>query len=294
MIKTFINLTKPGIIFGNFISVMGGFFLASRGNIDWWLLVVALLGTSLVVASGCVINNIIDQDIDIKMERTRNRALVNNTVSSRAAFIYAALLGVIGFGLLYFYANLLAVAFATLGFLVYVVLYSLYLKRRSVHQTLFGSISGACPPVIGYCAVSQQFDAGALILFIIFCIWQMPHSFAIAIYRLNDYISARIPVLPAKKGIHVAKVQSLLYVIAFVVAGSLLYLFHYVGLLYLIVFMLLSVYWLYLAMSGFKAIDERVWARRFFLFSVIAISLFSLLISIDYLPQPAPIFIFTL
>lgn len=294
MIKKFIYLTKPGIIFGNFISVMGGFFLASQGNIDLWLLLVTLLGTSLVVASGCVVNNIIDQDIDVKMERTRNRALVKKSVSNTAAFIYAAVLGVFGFALLYFFTNLLAVAFAAFGFFVYVVLYSLYLKRHSIHQTLVGSLSGACPPVIGYCAVANQFDVGALILFILFCIWQMPHSFAIAIFRLNDYVSARIPVLPAKKGIYITKLQSAVYVLLFTLTGSLLYVFHYVGLIYLIIFAGLCAYWLYLAVSGFKAIDDRVWARRFFLFSVILITVFSIVISIDYQLQPSYGFIFKL
>lgn len=294
MIKKFIYLTKPGIIFGNFISVMGGFFLASQGNIDLWLLLVTLLGTSLVVASGCVVNNIIDQDIDVKMERTRNRALVKKSVSNTAAFIYAAVLGVFGFALLYFFTNLLAVAFAAFGFFVYVVLYSLYLKRHSIHQTLVGSLSGACPPVIGYCAVANQFDVGALILFILFCIWQMPHSFAIAIFRLNDYVSARIPVLPAKKGIYITKLQSAVYVLLFMLTGNLLYVFHYVGLIYLIIFAGLCAYWLYLAVSGFKAIDDRVWARRFFLFSVILITVFSIVISIDYQLQPSYGFIFKL
>ncbi|RYY79451.1 MAG: protoheme IX farnesyltransferase [Moraxellaceae bacterium] len=294
MIKKFIYLTKPGIIFGNFISVMGGFFLASQGNIDLWLLLVTLLGTSLVVASGCVVNNIIDQDIDIKMERTRNRALVKKSISSTAAFIYAAVLGLFGFALLYCFTNLLAVAFAAIGFFVYVVLYSLYLKRHSVHQTLIGSLSGACPPVIGYCAVANQFDAGALILFILFCIWQMPHSFAIAVFRLNDYVSARIPVLPAKKGIYITKLQSAVYVLLFTLIGSLLYVLGYVGLIYLVIFAGLCAYWLYLAVSGFKAVDDRVWARRFFLFSVILITIFSVVISIDYRLYPNHIFMFKL
>ncbi|XID75772.1 heme o synthase [Alkanindiges sp. WGS2144] len=294
MIKQFIFLTKPGIIFGNFVSVMGGFFLAAQGEINLGLLLVALLGTSLVVASGCVINNIIDQDIDVKMERTRNRALVKKTVSNQAAFIFAAVLGIAGFGLLYFYSNLIAFGFAVLGYFDYVVLYSLIFKRRSVHQTLVGSISGAAPPVIGYCVASGQFDAGALFIFITFCIWQLPHSFGIAIYRLDDYISARIPVLPTKKGIKATKIQSLIYVLLFTISGSMLYILNYVGLIYLVIFIALCAYWVYLAIDGFKAVDDRLWARRFFLFSVIIITVFSLLISVDYQLNPDHLFIFKL
>lgn len=291
MIKQFIFLTKPGIIFGNFISVMGGFFLAAQGDIDLWLLIVALLGTSLVVASGCVINNIIDQDIDIKMERTRNRALVKKSVSNRAAYIFAALLGIAGFGLLYCYSNWLAFAFAVIGYFDYVVLYSFYFKRHSVHQTLVGSISGAAPPVIGYCVASGQFDIGALIVFITFCIWQMPHSFGIAVYRLNDYVAAQIPVLPAKKGIKATKIQSFIYVLLFTMSGSLLYVFNYVGIIYLVVFLAMSAYWLYQSVIGFKAVNDQLWAKKFFLVSVIIISVFSVCISLDYQKHPNHIFI---
>lgn len=76
MLKKYLFLTKPGILFGNFITTLGGFFLAAQGHVDFLLLILTLLGTTFVVASGCVVNNVIDQDIDQKMERTQNRALV--------------------------------------------------------------------------------------------------------------------------------------------------------------------------------------------------------------------------
>lgn len=294
MIKKFIYLTKPGIIFGNVVSVLGGFFLASQGHVNGWLLLAALLGTSLVVASGCVINNIIDQDIDQKMERTRNRALVKKTVSPQAAFLYAALLGIAGFGLLYLQTNLLAVLFAALGYIVYAGIYSMYLKRHSTHQTIIGSISGACPPVIGYCAVSGQFDLGALILFSMFCMWQMPHSFGIAIYRLNDYASANIPILPVKKGVLITKIQSFIYILLFAFIGSMLYVANYVNLIHQIIFMALCAYWLYLSIIGFSTENDQSWAKRFFLFSVLLITIFSISISINYAAHPYTPFAFKL
>lgn len=286
MTRDFINLAKPGIIFGNVVSVLGGFFLAAQGSVDVQLLLATLLGTSLVVASGCVINNIIDRDIDRYMERTCGRALVTQAVSVRAAWVYAALLAIGGFGLLHLQTNALAVLLAALGLAVYAGLYSLYLKRHSVHQTLIGSISGACPPVIGYCAVSQQFDLGALILFVTFCLWQMPHSFGIAVYRLGDYRSAGIPILPVKSGIRATKVQSLIYTLLFMVSGSLLYVAGYTDRIYLLVFLLTSAYWVHIALAGFSAEDDRAWARHFYLFSILAITIFSISISVNYLPRP--------
>jgi protoheme IX farnesyltransferase len=141
--KHFAQVTKPGIIFGNVLSAAGGFFLAAKGQVDPSLLLATLLGTSLVVASGCVFNNYIDRDIDVKMSRTRHRVLVKGLIPPRVALAYAAALGIAGVSLLFFEANALAALFAVLGFFIYVVLYSLYLKRSSVHGTLVGSISGA-------------------------------------------------------------------------------------------------------------------------------------------------------
>ncbi|UYA59336.1 Heme O synthase, protoheme IX farnesyltransferase, COX10-CtaB [Pectobacterium sp. F1-1] len=282
MIKQYLQVTKPGIIFGNLISVIGGFLLAAQGHIDYPLFLATLVGVSLVVASGCVFNNVIDRDIDKKMERTKNRVLVKGLISLKVTLVYASLLGIAGFALLYIAANPLAMWLAVMGFIVYVGVYSLYMKRHSVYGTLIGSLSGAAPPVIGYCAVSNQFDAGALILLLIFSLWQMPHSYAIAIFRFKDYQAANIPVLPVVKGISVAKNHITLYIVAFAVATLMLSLGGYAGYKYLVVAAAVSVWWLGMALSGYKnAIDDRVWARKLFVFSIVAITSLSVMMSVD-------------
>ncbi|GKW16031.1 protoheme IX farnesyltransferase [Pectobacterium actinidiae] len=282
MIKQYLQVTKPGIIFGNLISVIGGFLLAAQGRIDYPLFFATLVGVSLVVASGCVFNNVIDRDIDKKMERTKNRVLVKGLISLKVTLVYASLLGIAGFALLYIAANPLAMWLAVMGFIVYVGVYSLYMKRHSVYGTLIGSLSGAAPPVIGYCAVSNQFDAGALILLLIFSLWQMPHSYAIAIFRFKDYQAANIPVLPVVKGISVAKHHITLYIVAFAVATLMLSLGGYAGYKYLVVAAAVSVWWLGMALSGYKnAIDDRVWARKLFVFSIVAITSLSVMMSVD-------------
>lgn len=282
MIKQYLQVTKPGIIFGNLISVIGGFLLASKGSIDYALFLATIIGVSLVVASGCVFNNYIDRDIDKKMERTKNRVLVRGLISPQVSLVYASLLGIAGFVLLYVGANTLAMLLAMVGFFIYVVVYSLYMKRKSVYGTLIGSLSGAAPPVIGYCAVSNQFDAGALILLLIFSLWQMPHSYAIAIFRFKDYQAASIPVLPVIKGISVTKNHITLYILAFMVATLMLTISGYAGYKYLIVAALVSVWWLGMALSGYKADDDRVWARKLFVFSIIAITSLSVMMSVDF------------
>ncbi|ALD43802.1 MULTISPECIES: heme o synthase [Serratia] len=288
MIKQYLQVTKPGIIFGNLISVVGGFLLASKGSIDYPLFLATLVGVSLVVASGCVFNNYIDRDIDKKMERTKNRVLVKGLIAPSVTLVYATALGIVGFALLYIAANPLAMWLAVMGFVVYVGVYSLYMKRHSVYGTLIGSLSGAAPPVIGYCAVTNEFDAGALILLAIFSLWQMPHSYAIAIFRFKDYQAANIPVLPVVKGISVAKNHITVYILAFMIATLMLTLVGYAGYKYLIVAAAVSVWWLGMALRGYKTENDSVWARKLFVFSIVAITSLSVMMSIDFSATAAP------
>lgn len=281
MMKQYLQVTKPGIIFGNLISVVGGFLLASKGDIDYPLFIATLLGVSLVVASGCVFNNYIDRDIDSVMERTKNRPLVRGLIDPKISLVYASVLGIAGMALLLVAANVVAMLIAVVGFVVYAGVYSLYMKRKSVYGTLVGSLSGAAPPVIGYCAVTGQFDTGALILLLIFSLWQMPHSYAIAIFRFKDYQAANIPVLPVIKGISVAKNHIILYIIAFMFATLMLAISGYAGYKYLIVAAAVSVWWLGMALSGYKTTNDRVWARKLFVFSIVAITSLSVMMSVD-------------
>jgi len=287
MLKKYLFLTKPGILFGNFITTLGGFFLAAQGSIDILLLLLTLIGTTLVVASGCVVNNVIDQDIDTKMQRTQNRALVKKTISPTVALIYAFVLGIIGFSILWFGVNGYAFLFAVIGFVVYVGFYSLWTKRTSIHQTVIGSISGASPPVIGYTAVTHQFDVAALLLFLAYGLWQMPHSWAIAIYRFDDYKNAGIPILPVARSIYRTKIECVIYILLFAAVLNGLYCFGYTNVFFLITFNALTAYWFYLSIIGFKAENDQLWAKRFFLYSVILITLLSLSFSFTY-QSPAP------
>jgi heme o synthase len=287
MLKKYLFLTKPGILFGNFVTTLGGYFVATQGSVDFLLLLLTLLGTTLVVASGCVVNNVIDQDIDHKMQRTRNRALVKKTISPTVALVFALVLGVLGFSILWFEVNAYAFLFAVIGFVVYVFFYSLWTKRTTIHQTVVGSLSGASPPVIGYTAVSGQFDVAALLIFIGYALWQMPHSWGIAVYRYDDYKNAGIPILPVARSIQRTKIESLVYVVLFTIVMNALYIFGYTNWMYLVILNALCIYWFYIGILGFKAENDQVWAKKFFLFSVTLITIISISFLFTY-QSPAP------
>jgi len=281
-IKAFLQLAKPGIVFGNWIAATGGFLLASQGDVDWRLLVATMLGVSLVVASGCVFNNLIDQDIDRVMRRTRNRALVTGAVTPAAAWVYGTALGLAGFGLLGWMTNGLSLGHAALGWVVYVGIYSLWLKRCSVHSTVVGSLAGAAPPVIGYCAVTGRLDAGAWLLLAIFGLWQIPHSYAIAIFRLDDFVAARLPVLPVARGVAAAKRQIVVSILAFAVVAPAMTLAGYTGAAYFAVAGATGGYWLWIALAQRRDGDDAAWARRIFACSIFAVMALCVMMSADF------------
>jgi protoheme IX farnesyltransferase len=278
--KTYYQLTKPGIIYGNLMTCAAGFLLASKGHIDFWLLIATLAGTALIIACGCVINNYIDRGIDRKMARTKSRAIASGKVSVRNALTFGVLLGLAGFMILILYVNWLTVLVGAVGLFFYLVMYSIW-KRRSVYGTIVGSVSGAMPIVAGYTGASNTFDGGAIILFFILATWQMPHFYSIAIYRFKDYAAAGLPVLPVKQGTMTARVHILCYIVAFITATVALSIFGYAGYTYLAVILLMGLGWFHLAIKGFEAKDVVRWARGMFGFSLLVITVFSILISLD-------------
>lgn len=260
-----VQLVKPGIVFGNLIAVIGGFLLGSAGLVvDPARLAATVLGTALVVASGCVFNNCIDRDIDRRMVRTCHRALAIRAFPVMLALAYAMALGVVGFSLLLNFAGVLAGGLAVAGWVVYVGFYSLWLKRRSNWGIVIGSLSGAMPPAIGYCAARGQFDENVVLLILAYCLWQMAHSHAIALFRKDDVRAAGLPALaPAT-----ATTQIILYVMAFFVCTLALGANAQLGPAYFLLWAGFGGYWLWVAASGWHSAGHAVWARKVFRVSI--------------------------
>jgi protoheme IX farnesyltransferase len=279
LIRSYYRLTKPGIIYSNVLAALAGFLLASHWRFQLITLLGTLFGIAFVIASACVFNNYIDQPIDRKMARTKNRALVTGRISDASALTYALVLGLLGFAILSLTTNLLTVCLGIIAIIFYVAVYG-YAKRHTVHGTLVGTISGALPPIAGYTAITNHVDVAAVLLGLIWVLWQMPHFFAIAMYRKDDYAEAGIPVLPVKKGLRRTKYQIIAYVFAFSIAVLLLPLGGYTGIIYVIVMGLVAFNWIGLALTGLKAVDEVKWARKMFFKSLTVMLFLCLMVSI--------------
>jgi protoheme IX farnesyltransferase len=279
-VRAYYQLAKPGIVYGNAISAIAGFLLASQGVPYLPTFFGMLIGVCLVMASACVFNNYLDRNIDDMMARTKGRALVTGEISVPHAMAYGTALGLAGLFLLVMLANPLAALVAAFGHFSYVFVYG-YAKRKSVHGTLVGSIPGATPPVIGYVAVTNQFDLTAALLFLILVFWQMPHFYAIALFRLHDYKRAGIPVLPAVKGATRTKLETLYYTVAFILATASLTVLGYTGFIFAGVMFLLGLKWLQIIGKGASASDDALWGREVFRFSLWVLLVLCVMLSLD-------------
>lgn len=266
--KDFVYITKPGILFSNLMTVSGGFWLASQWHIDGILLLWTLLGTALVMASGCVLNNYLDREMDSKMSRTMTRALPSGRLTARAVVVYGVVLGIGGLVMLYTLLSPLAALLGFIGLFVYVAVYTAWLKRTSPWCTTVGAISGAMPPLIGYVAVTGRLDMIALFLFGILFLWQPPHFWALGIRRKEEYRAAGFPMLPVVRGTAATRASMIRYAAPLVPVSLMPYLYGAVGPVYPVAAAALGLGWLHIIVRGFKEADEDRWAKKVFVYSI--------------------------
>ena len=284
-IRALYRLTKPGVTYGNLITAVAGYLFAARGEVDWLVFVALTIGTWWVIASACVINNYLDQDIDAVMERTKKRPLLTGEVTPRQALLFGTLLLVAGTALLAAYTNSLVVVTGLFGWVTYVWLYGALSKRKSVHGTLVGAVSGAAPILAGYLAASGVIDAGAVLVFAVLFFWQMPEFYSIAIFRRKEYSAAKVPLISVVKGVDATIRQIIFYTVAFSVSALLIPVYDATSVTYAVVMSIACVYWTTLSTRGLRAEEPELWARKMFRFSLVVLLLFSFLISVDaFLP----------
>ncbi len=279
-LNAYYQLTKPGVLYGNVLTAAAGFLLAAAGHIDWLLFFATILGITLVIAAACVINNLLDQDIDKLMERTKSRPSVTGLISDGNMAFYGIVLFVLGIFVLYLWTNWLVITIGVAGFVTYVWLYGALSKRRSIHGTLVGSISGALPIAGGYTAVSGQVDPGLIIVFLILFFWQFPEFYSIAIYRRKEYAAADVPVMPVVVGVRSTITQIYVYTVLYVLSTLALVVYGYVGGVYLVVMLVAGAYWIRIANEGLTTAYPELWARRMFKVSMWTILLLCVMLAI--------------
>jgi len=210
-LASYIALTKPRIIELLLITTVPSMVLAANGWPGTWLVVATLIGGTLSAGGANVLNSYVDRDIDVVMKRTHRRPLAQHEVTPRNALIFGIVLGLAGFGWLWATTNLLAALLSTAALLFYVFVYTVALKRSTVHNIVIGGAAGAAPTLVGWAAVTGAVAVPAWVLFFIVFYWTPPHFWALAVRYKDDYEKAGVPMLPAVAGVEATTRRMLLY-----------------------------------------------------------------------------------
>lgn len=268
------SLVKGLVLVSNVLPVFTGLWLAAYftntpilTQLDIFLL--TMIGSIMVIAGALILNNWYDVDIDAIMERTKKRPTVTGNFPLNVVLIIGIIVTIVGFIFLLF-TTIEAAIYAFIGWFTYVVLYTMWSKRRYTFNTVIGSVSGAVTPLIGWAAIEPTFHTVPLILFLILLIWQMPHTFAIAIKKCDEYKAAGVAMLPVVSGINMTKRQMVLYIASLL---PLPFFLASLGFTFIIFATILNVSWLLIALSGFFTKDHYKWAHVNFIYSVNYITL---------------------
>ncbi|MFK8042165.1 heme o synthase [Congregibacter sp.] len=207
------ELTKPGVVALLILTSVIGMFMAVPGWVPIDVLILGNLGIAFCAAAAAAVNHVVDQRIDQRMARTRNRPLAKGRVSNRNAIIFALALGVAGMAILLIWINALT-AWLTFASLVgYAFIYTLFLKRATPQNIVIGGLAGAAPPLLGWTAVTGEVSGHALLLVLIIFAWTPPHFWALAIHRREEYALVDIPMLPVTHGVRFTQLHIILYTI---------------------------------------------------------------------------------
>src|SRR5487761_2431817 len=211
VLRGYLALTKPRIIDLLLVTTVPTMVVAANGIPGLWLMVATLCGGTLAAGGANALNMVIDRDIDAIMQRTRRRPLVTGVMSPRAATLCAVGLEVVAFAVLAIWVNQLSAWLAMSATAFYVIIYTLWLKRRSKQNIVIGGAAGAVPVLIGWAAVSISLSWTPVLLFLVIFIWTPPHFWALAVRYRDDYEAANVPMMPVVASLRHTTLEILVY-----------------------------------------------------------------------------------
>ena len=223
VVSAYVGLTKPRIIELLLVTTVPAMFLAAGGVPSLMLVLNTMVGGCLAAASANALNCVLDRDIDERMRRTRRRPLPRHAVGPRAATIFAVILGIAATLWLGTFVNWLSAGLALGANAFYIVVYTLWLKRRTPQNIVWGGIAGCFPPLIGWTAVTNSVSVVPLVLFLIVFLWTPPHTWALAMRYREDYAAADVPMLPVVRSAPVVARQIMIYSVLTVLASLALW-----------------------------------------------------------------------
>lgn len=234
-LRAYLALTKPRVIELLLVTTVPVMVLAERGLPNLWLVLATVIGGALSAGSANSYNMYIDRDIDRHMGRTSSRPLVTGDITGRAAVIFATVLGALSIAWLWVFTTPLAALLSFAAILFYVFVYTLWLKRRSEQNIIWGGIAGCFPVLIGWAAVTGSLGLEALILFLVVFLWTPPHYWPLSMKYRDDYARVKVPMLAVVREAPVVGLQVILYAWATAAASLLLIPVAPMGIVYTVV-----------------------------------------------------------
>jgi len=282
MIRDYFELCKPRVVMLMLLTSLVGMLLAPTEHLSLNIIFFGNLGIALVAGAAATLNQIADQHLDKIMGRTQSRPIAQGKISTKESVIFASIIGILGICILIFKINLLTAFLTFLSLIGYAVFYTLYLKHVTPQNIVIGGIAGAAPPLLGWTAVTGSISSFSLLLVLIIYVWTPPHFWSLAIYRLEDYAKANIPMLPHTHDIRYTKLNIVLYTVLLLCVSSLPYIVQMSGKLYFIGISLANMAFLFYAIRLYFS-NNRKYAIQTFHFSIYYLGILFTLLLMDHL-----------
>ena len=270
VVSDYVEMTKPKVQSLLIFTTVTTMYVA--GDPSLGLVALTCLGGALSAGGAGAINHALDRDLDLQMKRTANRPVASGRVSVRAAIVYGTLLGCASFALLSLTVNPLSAVLAMSGLLGYVLVYTLWLKRRTPQNIVIGGAAGAVPPLVAWAAVTDGLAGTPLYLFAIVFFWTPPHFWSLALLMKDEYARAGVPMLPVVRGEDETRRQILLYAVLLYAVSQLPFCAGAFGATYLVCSVLLGAAFIAGAYRLLRRPERRL-ALRLYLFSLAYLAL---------------------
>ncbi len=283
ILKAYFYSSKPRVVLLMIFTSFIGMLLANPMHLNYNILFFGNVGIALMSLSAGSINQLLDLRIDKIMSRTKKRPLVSGLLKPKSVIIYAAIMGNLGFLILFFFINNLTAWLTLLSLIGYAFIYTLYLKRSTPQNIVIGGAAGATPPLLGWTSVTNQIELMPIILFLIIFMWTPPHFWALALHRKEEYFAAKIPMLPITHGEQYTRVHITLYTLMLTIVSFLPFIIKFSSYFYLFGASILNLIFLYYVLK-MQLAKNNILANKIFNYSIIYLSaLFGFLIADKYL-----------
>lgn len=284
-VRQFYALTKPRVVQLIVFCAVIGMLLAAPGLPDLRVTLAATAGIWLVAAAAAAFNCVVEQHIDARMARTAWRPTAKGQLTNLHTLTFSAVLCALGSALLYVWVNPLTMWLTFATFVGYAVIYTVVLKPMTPQNIVIGGASGAMPPVLGWAAIRGEVGHEALILCLIIFLWTPPHFWALALYRVEDYRRAGLPMLPVTHGSEFTRLQVFLYTLILFAATLLPFVSGMSGVIYLVAAVLLGLGFCGYAWRLMRDYSDAL-ARQTFRFSILHLSLLFAALLLDHYLAP--------